>query len=195
MKLAFFRRKQSKEELDRQIAEEFEAAMAKAQPPSDAERTWHTAESGPTWASTPAVEHPAEDTQLSQPDGPWFSEAPIEEDEPIGSEPASTEPASAGTDGQVAEPVADEPVADDPVGDERVADEPVGAGSEAKPAPAARRTRQTPRATSTSTRRAPSRRTAPKTAHAGARRSPSATRSTKTGTTAGRPLTSRASRA
>jgi len=49
MRLPFFRSKSSKEEREQQAARDFEAAMAKAAPPSDAERTWSGPEADSDW--------------------------------------------------------------------------------------------------------------------------------------------------
>ncbi|MCA1690926.1 MAG: hypothetical protein LC733_01535 [Actinobacteria bacterium] len=46
MKLAFLRSKISKEQLEKEAAEELEAAMARATPPTESERTWAHAETG-----------------------------------------------------------------------------------------------------------------------------------------------------
>jgi hypothetical protein len=49
MKLPFGKRKPSIDELEKQAGQELEAAVARAKPPTDAERTWVRAESDGDW--------------------------------------------------------------------------------------------------------------------------------------------------
>jgi hypothetical protein len=87
MRLGFFRSKVSKEQREQEAAKEFEAAMAKAAPPGEGERTWYRAESDRDWRnraesleqSTAQAEPAVEAAQA--PEAPYAEHAePVEHD-------------------------------------------------------------------------------------------------------------------
>ena len=86
MKLGFFRSKVTKEQLEKQAIEELEAAVARAKPPTEAERTWVRNESGDRDARSRSIQELA--AQPEVPETPASSPAAygpgvVVEDEPL----------------------------------------------------------------------------------------------------------------
>lgn len=94
MKLPFGKRKPSIDELEKQAGQELEAAVARAKPPTDAERTWVKAESDGDWleraASLARTAEPPAPARPAVRRGPLLPRAPGGDE--VDGQPEAAEP-------------------------------------------------------------------------------------------------------